>query len=182
MEISTSQLLNELKILTQEHMQYAESLLKQPDEKLNFRLSQDSWSILECLEHLNRYGNFYIPEISQRISAAKTSPVAVFKPGIIGNYFTESMRPKEKLNKMKAFKSMNPVNSRLNKNIVHEFIRQQEQMTELLGKAENVNVNTVKTNISITKLVKLKLGDTFRFVIYHNARHIRQAENIIVNI
>lgn len=175
MKISTSQLLNELKIQTQEHMLFAENLLQETDEKLNSRISHESWSVLECLEHLNRYGNFYIPEIGHRISSSATSQTSSFKPGILGNYFAQSMLPKERLNKMKTFKSMNPINSQLDKNVVKEFIRQQQQLLELLEKARNIDLNKVKTNISISKLVKLKLGDTFRFVIYHNARHISQA-------
>ena len=36
-----------------------------------------------------------------------------------------------------------------------------------------------KTAISISKLIKLRLGDTFRVLIYHNERHIKQAERAI---
>lgn len=182
MKISSPQLLDELKTLVQEHIQYAQDLLKEPDERLNARISEGSWSILECFEHLNRYGDFYIPEISRRISSSRTSPVPFFKPGILGNYFAESMRPKEKLNTMKTLKSMNPINSVLNRHVIEEFIRQQKQIAELLEKARNVNLNTVKTGISISKLIKLKLGDTFRFVMYHNARHIKQAERVLKNL
>jgi hypothetical protein len=182
MKISTSQLLNELQTLTQDHIQYAEKLWEQPDEKLNSRVSNDSWSVLECLEHLNRYADFYIPEISKRISSSETSSTSVFKPGILGNYFAQSMLPKEKLNKMKTFKNMNPINSQLDKNVVKEFIKQQNQLIELLQKANHINLNKVKTSISISKLINLRLGDTFRFVIYHNKRHLQQAERVLMNL
>jgi hypothetical protein len=48
----------------------------------------------------------------------------------------------------------------------------------LLDKAKNVSLGKTKTGISISKLIKLKLGDTFRFVIYHNIRHIEQAKRV----
>ncbi|WP_080778817.1 DinB family protein [Chryseobacterium phocaeense] len=182
MKIYSLQLLDELKTLVQEHIQYAQDLLKESDERLNSRVSDNSWSVLECFEHLNRYGDFYIPEISRSISSSKTSSVPFFKPGILGNYFAESMRPKEKLNKMKTLKSMNPINSKLNRHVIEEFIRQQKQIVELLEKAGNADLNKVKTGISISKLIRLKLGDTFRFVIYHNARHIQQAERVLKNL
>ncbi|WP_349644515.1 DinB family protein [Chryseobacterium herbae] len=176
--MSTSQLLDELKTLTQAHIKYAENLLKETDEKLNSRISDGSWSVLECLEHLNRYGDFYIPEITQRISSSKTSPANAFKPGLLGNYFAKSMLPKDKLNKMKTLKSMDPINSQLDKSVVEKFIRQQSQFLDLLEKAVSVDLNTIKTSVSISKLIKIKLGDTFRFVIYHNDRHILQAERV----
>ncbi|MEJ5051527.1 DinB family protein [Chryseobacterium culicis] len=179
MKISTSALLDELKGRTSQHIQYAQMLMQKTEEELNFRISADSWSPLECLEHLNRYGDFYIPEITNRIAASKTSSKTIFKPGILGNYFAKSMLPKEKLNKMKTLKKMNPLHSQLNKNVVNEFIVQQQQFLELLEKAHNVDLQKTKTSISISKLIKLKLGDTFRFVIYHNARHMRQIQKIV---
>ena len=39
-----------------------------------------------------------------------------------------------------------------------------------------------KTAISISKLMKLRLGDTFRFVTAHNERHLLQAENVLKDI
>ncbi|WP_404986362.1 DinB family protein [Chryseobacterium sp. M5] len=176
MKIPTLQLIDELKKITEENIQFAENLLNQTDEKLNFRLSENSWSILECLEHLNRYGNFYIPEIRKRIENSDTKPTEVFISGILGNYFTNSMLPKEKLNTMKTFKSMNPIHSKLDKSVLNEFITQQKKMIHLLNEAKSIDLNKVKTSISISNLIKLKLGDTFRFVIYHNLRHINQAK------
>ncbi|WP_210149000.1 DinB family protein [Chryseobacterium scophthalmum] len=176
MKIPTLQLIDELKKITEENIQFAENLLNQPDEKLNFRLSENSWSILECLEHLNRYGNFYIPEIRKRIENSDTKPTEIFSSGILGNYFAKSMLLKEKLNTMKTFKSMNPIRSKLDKSVLNEFITQQKQMIFLLNEAKNIDLNKVKTSISISNLIKLKLGDTFRFVIYHNLRHVEQAK------
>ncbi|MBD3906592.1 DinB family protein [Chryseobacterium sp. Ch-15] len=170
------QLIDELQQITAENIQFAENLLNQPDEKLNFRFSEKSWSILECLEHLNCYGNFYIPEIRKRIENTDTKSTEIFSSGILGNYFASSMLPKEKLNRMKTFKSMNPIHSKLDKEVLNEFITQQKQMIHLLNEAENIDLNKVKTSINISNLIKLKLGDTFRFVIYHNLRHIKQAK------
>ena len=176
MKIPTLQLIDELQKITEENIQFTENLLNQPDEKLNFRLSEKSWSILECLEHLNRYGIFYIPEIRKRIENSDTKSTEIFNSGILGNYFANSMLPKEKLNTMKTFESMNPIHSKLDKCVLNEFITQQKQMIHLLNEAKNIDLNKVKTSISITNLIKLKMGDTFRFVIYHNLRHIKQSK------
>ena len=181
MTISTENLINELIELTHEHLAFAESLFLKSDAELNKRLTNESWSVLECLEHLNLYGNFYLPEIKNRIERSNTKATAEFKSGWLGNYFAQSMLPKEKLNKMKAFKSMNPIHSSLSKTTVTVFIDQQKQLLDLLNAARLVNLNKVKTSISITTLIKLKLGDTFRFLIYHNKRHIVQAEKVLTN-
>lgn len=87
-------------------------------ESLNGKPSEEGWSILECIEHLCRYGRFYVPEIQSRISQSGHHPDRVFKSGILGNYFAESMRSKPKLNKMNTFKSMNPQGSNIPKEVL----------------------------------------------------------------
>lgn len=182
MKISSEQLILDLQNTVRNAIQTAGKIQNRSESELNFRTSEDSWSALECLAHLNRYGNFYIPEITRRISDAKVPARPVFSSGILGNYFAGSMLPKEKLNTMKTFKSMNPIHSQLNKSTIDEFISQQHQLLELLEKAKNIDLNRTKTNISISNWIRLKLGDTFRFVINHNLRHLVQAERVLKNI
>lgn len=148
-------------------------------EKLDWKSGQGSWSILECFEHLNLYGDFYIPEIRTRIETSKTLPKTNFKSGILGNYFAKSMLPKEELKKIKTFKDKNPIGCALDKTTIKRFISQQEQILNLLDKSRKIDLNKTKASISITKWIKLKLGDTFRVVVYHNERHIEQANKIL---
>lgn len=181
MKIKTQQLLQELTAQVHEHLAYATSLMAHSDQELNSRITTDSWSALECIEHLNRYGNFYLPEIKTRIRQSQSEPEPEFKSGWLGNYFAESMRPKAKLNKMKTFAKMDPIHSRLGRSVLETFITQQQQLLQLLGKSETISLNKTKTGISITKFIRLKLGDTFRFLIYHNERHIQQAKRALGN-
>jgi len=179
MTIDAHTLLLELKEETIKNTALALTLKNLSTEQLNFRENPDKWSILECLEHLNLYGDFYIPAIRQALKVAKTSGETTFRSGLLGNYFANSMLPKEKLNKMKTFKDKNPLHFDLDKSVIDRFVSQQKDLTELLEMSKTVSLNKVKINISISRWIKLKLGDTFRFVINHNIRHIRQIQNII---
>ncbi len=179
MKIPTEQLIQELVTYTQAHLNYVVFLQSLPEDVLNTRLSEESWSVLECIEHLNRYGHFYLPEIERRISGSRTRHAPVFKSGLLGNYFAQGMLPKEKLNKMKTFRSMNPIRTRLTGQTLVTFEQQLKRMLDLLTRSRDADLNKVKTSISISKLIRLKLGDTFRVVVYHNERHIRQAEKVL---
>lgn len=178
MKIQTEALLVDLANRTKQLIQEAELLKDKSEEALNYKQHAESWSVLECLEHLNLYGRFYLPEIKKRIQEGKGKQESVFKSGWLGNYFANSMLPKEKLNKMKTFKNMNPLNSQLDKQVIDEFLNQQTELLQLLEESRKISLNKTKTSISISKLLKLKLGDTFRFVIYHNQRHMAQAQRI----
>ena len=147
------------------------------EEELNHKENIEKWSILECIEHLNLYGKFYNPEIRKRIETSNSKPSKIFKSGLIGNYFVNTMRPKKKLNKMKTFKDKNPLGSKLDAEVIDRFIAQQKDFLDLIEMSKNINLTQTKTSISISKLIKLRLGDTFRFIIAHNERHLIQAEN-----
>lgn len=175
MKVKSEILIAELIELTRQHINQAERLNQESIKQLNYKAGQNVWSALECIEHLNLYGDFYLPEIENKIHQSKTPGEINFKPGLLGNYFAESMRPKAKLNKMKTFKDKNPNGSPLSKESIIRFLDQQKKMLDLLNKARNVSLTKTKTSISISPLLKLRLGDTFKVVIYHNERHIQQA-------
>jgi len=177
--MNTAALITELSALVKSHIVFAEQLKSLSDKELNYRIDSASWSALECLEHLNRYGDFYLPEIEKKMNESKLTASGEFKSGWLGNYFALSMLPKEKLNKMKTFKKMNPMHASLSREVLVTFIQQQQKFLWLLDHAQRVDLTKVKTAISITNLIKFRLGDTFRFVIYHQVRHIKQAKNVL---
>lgn len=179
MKITSQQLLDDLAGLTKQHISFIQQLQALPDELLTQKAHPASWNVLECIEHLNRYGNFYLPEIRRRVAESPGHATPVFKSGWLGNYFANSMLPNNKLNKMKTFAVMNPANSTLSREVIQIFDQQLQTMLELLHLAAKTNLNKVRTSISISPLIRLKLGDTLRVVIYHNERHIRQAERAI---
>ena len=164
---------------TRQNLNFAELLKQKKETELNWKENTNSWNILECLKHLNLYGDFYIPEIEKTILNSKHKCEIEFSSGFLSNYFAESMLPKQKLNKMKTFKDKNPLNSILDRKVIDEFIEQQMKIIDLLNKSKNVSLNQNKVHITLTKWIKLKLGDIFRIVINHNVRHIKQIENNI---
>lgn len=179
MKIKTDLLLEELSDKTRTNLNAGREFLKKDLAELNYRPGEKSWSALECLEHLNLYGDFYLPEIERAIATSKYQSEDIFKSGILGNYFAKMMLPQEKLKKMKTFKDKDPFGSSLSKETVYRFVKQQEQLLDLLCGASQVSLTRTKTGISLSKLIKLRLGDTFRVVIYHNQRHVVQAQKAL---
>ena len=125
-------------------MEAAQQLTKLSFEQLNWKSDAKSWSILECIEHLNRYSDFYIPEITQKIKTAKHKASPEFKSNWLGKYFSKSVAYSEDLNKMKTFKSMNPLNSELSISTLDKFINQQLEVMELLNQSKAINLDKTK--------------------------------------
>lgn len=175
--MNSSELIGELIEMTKNHISRTEKFLECDDVTLN-KITQNQWTILECCEHLNQYFNFYLPEISKKLSFSKSTSKVNFSPGLIGDYFAKSMLPKVNMTKMKSPKDKNPVGISLNKSVIVDLIKNLETLLSLLEQSKSVNLEKVKIKISISKLIQLKLGDTFRFIINHNERHIVQAEKL----
>ncbi len=178
METNNELLIMDLIEITRVNLNQLEKLNLLNTDKLNFKENSEKWSILECIAHLNIYGDFYLPEIENSIKQSE-SYKEPFKPGVLGNYFVKLIQPKEELNIMKTLKKFDPIGSELDSNILLDFKEQQIKMLDLLKKALNVNLTKSKTSVSISKMIKLRLGDTLRFVVYHNQRHLNQANNIV---
>lgn len=180
MQTEAKALLHEMAAITEAGTIAVKEFKKLPDEKLNYKTTTGSWSILECIEHLNLYGDFYLPEMEKQILSQKTrTPSALFRSGILGNYFAELMKGKNgKIKKMQSPKDKDPIHSVLSVTTLDRFIKQQERLQNIIIMAATVDLAKTKTSISISRLVKLRLGDTLRFFVYHIQRHIAQAERV----
>jgi hypothetical protein len=181
MQTENDTLIEELLSLTEESTQEAKRFKQLSENQLNFRRRPGQWSILECLEHLNRYGDFYLPQIEKAILAHKTNGSRhVFNSGFFGNYFANLMKVKQgKIFKMKTPADKNPLGSELTITTIDRFLKQQEMLKSLLHQARHCDLTRTKVPISLTKFMKMRLGDTFRFFTYHIERHIIQARQVL---
>ncbi|GAB3169292.1 DinB family protein [Telluribacter humicola] len=178
----TTAWLNQLQQQVEEHLEKATRIYQNlPEEQLLQPASDGGWSVAQCLEHLNSYGRYYIPAVQQAIEASPAEykqPTLYFRSGYLGSYFTNLMHAQNS-RKYKAMKGHIPLPALNGAQVVAEFIEQQEQWLQLLRQAEQLNLNKIKVPISITRLVKLNLGDTFAFVKAHDERHIQQANRVL---
>jgi hypothetical protein len=142
------------------------------------------WSVIQVLEHLNSYGRYYLLAI-ERSMTRKTETVGYFKSGWFGNYFTKLMKPGENgtiTNKMQSPKDHRPSKYLDAFPVINTFLEQQHYLLELLELAKTKNIGAIRTPISISRFIKLKLGDTFRFFIAHEQRHFVQIDNAIATV
>ncbi|MBO9595044.1 MAG: DinB family protein [Niabella sp.] len=179
MTIQSQPLLDALTGLSKEHIRFAETLQTLPDATLTRRPAAGGWNVLECIEHLNRYSAYYLEAIQTCIRNAGSQPSAVYKPGWLGNYFSKVIHPDTSAKKMKTPAPMNTQDAPLTRSVLTAFISNQQQLTGLLKAAQQVDLGKEKTGTSLSKLIRLKLGDTLRFVVYHNERHTRQARKAL---
>lgn len=176
--IQKSVLLDRLEKRVELHLHEAVTVFQNLPEKVLLKPSTSGgWSIAQCLEHLNTYGHYYLPEIRKGLEKQKGQPSSeVFTSTWFGSYFTRMMEPETGKKKYKAFKNHIPLSDLNAFAVVAEFIEQQELLLEYIRDSRAIDLDRVKIPISIFRWVKLKLGDVFQFLIAHNERHLVQAK------
>ncbi|MCD6063877.1 MAG: DinB family protein [Flavipsychrobacter sp.] len=181
----TTELLTGLNAEVQEILATTETVRSIDSATLNRQPALGKWSAAQIIEHLNSYNRYYLPEMEKALNVGKAANVKfarVFKAGWFGNYFTNMMLPKaggKIANKMNAPKDHVPLPDLNAEKVIAEFINGQEKLLQLLQSAAKTDVGRLKVPISISRFIKLKLGDTFRFVIAHQQRHFVQLANTL---
>lgn len=176
--VSKAQLLEQLEGRIERHLQAITGRLQNLDERTLLQpAANGGWSIAQCLEHLNSYARYYLPAIESGLSRARLDHplTGTVKGTWLGAYFIRSMEPGSNTKKYKAPKDHTPVRGLDAVKVMSEFIAQQEHLLELIRKARQADLDAVRIPISISRWIKLRLGDVFQFLVAHDERHIQQA-------
>ena len=163
----------------------AAKYLQSPDPGLLLQEpAPGKWSVVQVLEHLNSYGRYYLLAIERALEKDKPA-MEIFKPGWLGNYFTKLMKPGENgviANKMQSPKEHRPSKYLDVLPVLTTFLEQQHYLLELLELAKSKNISSIRIPVSISRLIRLKSGDTFRFLVAHEQRHFVQIDNTLAMI
>ena len=146
------------------------------ESDLNWKEHQAKWSILECLEHLNRYSLYYNAEFKKAIARTITSnnDQHQAKSTWMGRKFIAMMHP-DNTTKHKTFARMNPTEGSLKKEGIVRFLKNQQELLDILELASKVDLNKASIPVEFFKILRMNLGDALQFVIVHEQRHLKQA-------
>ncbi len=167
-EALETEIRNQIAQVKENFDQVSETVLQSP-------APSGGWSILQCLDHLNSYGNYYLPQIRDALKRAKKSNKSIYRSGWLGDYFIRMMSPETGTKKFKAFKNHQPEKVLDSRKVIDEFHSQQELLLGYLSEAKQLDIASVKVPVSISPLIGIRLGDTFGFLLAHNRRHLLQA-------
>ncbi|OKL40635.1 hypothetical protein A3841_12280 [Pontibacter flavimaris] len=142
---------------------------------LNHKPASDSWSMLECLEHLNRYSRYYNPALAKAIAQNSTGNyVQSITYSWLGKKSLEMVRP-QNMKKHKTVKHMNPNNSQLTRATLKEFLQHQQELLQLIRDAVKADLSEKAVPVEFFQLLKLRIGEALEFVVAHQERHVQQA-------
>jgi hypothetical protein len=83
--------------------------------------------------------------------------------------------------KHKTFARMNPSQGALKKEVMEIFLRNQDELLEIVNEASKIDLNKASIPVEFLKILRMNLGDALQFVVVHEQRHIKQAHRVRSN-
>jgi len=150
-------------------------------EQLCQRPDPTSWSIAECLAHLNLTAAIVQPKVAAVIERGKKEKLTAqgpFSPGPLGNLMIWIAEPPPKF-RLPAPRSIVPrVEHGDPAEVVTEFMKVQEEWERLIRDSEGLDQKRLKVQSIFPGLPPLRLAAPIPWMMAHQRRHLLQAEKV----
>lgn len=149
-------------------------------DSLAWRPRPDSWSIIECLDHLNRTVSIYLKSMRvafERERHNASLPPKAFRVGIIGGQFARFLDPPYRV-KSKAPQGILPPSNLKKSDVEAEFYRLRLELRGFLLEASRVDMGAIRFPSPLAGILKLNLAEGCLIMAAHDRRHLWQAENV----
>ena len=173
-----SELIAEFKKETTANKKQIEKLLALTPQQLTWQSSLGKWSIMQCLEHMNRTTRHYLKHINTG-QAKKTDTDNEFKPSLMGGFLAKSFAQIPPKRKFKTTKSFTPSNNMNPQEVLKDFISLNEKMNQKVENLAGFDLSRNKIPSPAFSFLKFRFGDVVNMDAKHTARHLFQVENII---
>lgn len=159
----------------------AQALLRDlGEEQLNWRPDERSWSIAQCLDHLNVANRVYAAPMLQAIEEARRKGSVrkgPIHPGFLGRWFVANLEPPPK-RKFPAPRKIVPAQRVGKAELIEEWRRAQAEVDAVLREATGIDLNATRFVNPFFSLIRFSVGTGFQVIAAHERRHLWQAERV----
>ena len=147
--------------------------------QLNYRESDKTWSVGQCIHHLITINKSYFEEFNKILDRNyKNSLWKRINPftQTVGKTMIRTLGP----DKTKTFKTprlFEPMKSLINLNILPDFHKNQMELIGYLEKFRDIDGRVI-INSPVSTVITLNLEDAVQILVGHEERHINQAMDV----
>jgi len=146
------------------------------EAQFNWHPSEKSWSIAECLQHLNIVGERYacvLEEVLENPEVRSRTGSGPFELGWLGKWMVQTAEPPPK-HRFQAPRSYRPAHGQPFTAVMPTFLHLQDQLSLLAGRANELDLGRIKAR-GLGLKSRLNLYATFAWIAAHERRHVWQA-------
>ena len=150
-------------------------------EQFTWRPRPETWSVAECLEHLNVTARLYLPALDEGIAEAIRRGLygeGPFRYNCLGRWFVRAQEPPPRF-RVKTPKAFVPAPARPRHEVMAAFRAYQVQFVDRLRQANGLDLARARVKSPAVSWIRLPLGSGFEAVVAHERRHLWQARNVI---
>lgn len=179
------ELIADLEEILKDQISRAEQIRSLPADRLLHRPAPEQWNVVEVFEHLCLSSGVYLRGLERafRRPGGHDGTKGTFSPGLLGDYFTRSMRPKPNGAigwKMRTMRVFDPTRQQgASTASIDKFNGLCRSFLALLTEAPNKDLDRLRVTSSLGPVIRFKAGDAFRFPIAHQQRHFLQIERLL---
>jgi hypothetical protein len=154
-----------------------------PDDRWSTRRDSSSWSVGECVAHLNLTSEAYIPRIRKAIEQARTLPHKEnsYRRDVLGWFFGKMVGPlpkigKARIGKVKTTPAFVPTGNFPKPQLLAEFKRLQLELMRLVRECDGLQIDKVKITSPFGEKIQYNCYSALVLLPRHEERHLQQAE------
>lgn len=148
-------------------------------EQINWKPSDESWSVGQCFEHLIKTNELFYDELEKIAAGTRQnsfwenwSPLS----GFGGRLLINSLKKDERKFKAPSPKIVPP--SAVDARIIEKFAAHQAELIAKIKRCEKADLQKIVITSPFVKLMTYRLADGLTVVVEHEKRHFRQAERV----
>lgn len=148
--------------------------------QMSWRRDPDSWSILECVAHMNRTIDSYLPIIDQAVERGRALGRVVrnrTRGTLLGRWLIRSIEPPVRT-RFRAPKIFQPRTGITTETVVSDFFRLRRSVRESMVRADGLDLGRIRIASPALKLLQLNLSQAFNLITAHDRRHLSQARGV----
>jgi hypothetical protein len=149
-------------------------------ERLNWKPSEKSWSVAQCLDHLILTNSEFFGEMDQIIAGTrKNSFFENYSPfsGMFGRFLINAVTEGSRAAKAPSQRIVPP--SDVPADIVEKYCEHQAEMIEKIGKTGDVDWQKTIVTSPFLAVFTYSLADAYVVLVEHSKRHINQAKRVM---
>lgn len=150
------------------------------DPAFNWRRAPGTWSMAECVDHLNLVGRKYLRALDRAIEEGRAKGLlgaGPFRYGLLEGWAVRAMDAPPMFH-VKAPRAFAPASESRLEEALEAFLALQEAFKERLVRADGLDLAKVKARSPVSRHLKFSLGKAFAAISAHQRRHLWQARQL----
>lgn len=150
-------------------------------EQLSWKPDAKSWSVGQCIDHLDVTNSEELPAMEAATRGEHTSKFfekLPWLPGFFGRFVLKSVDP-DNVKKNKAPGVFKPTQSDVSPDIVDKYLKSSKKIIETMKASEGMEIDKMIITSPVGRFVTYSLEDTFKMVVFHDRRHFNQAKRLM---